>query len=72
VHRTVFVITNHLVLVVRAGDVVHHMRDAYDRLAARPHGDGLFISGPSKTADIEHVLVIGAQDARTCTVLVVG
>jgi L-lactate dehydrogenase complex protein LldG len=32
----------------------------------------LFISGPSKTADIEQSLVIGAHGARSCTVFVVG
>jgi L-lactate dehydrogenase complex protein LldG len=71
-HRAAFVITDHLVLVVHARDVVHHMHDAYARLAGRPRGYGLFISGPSKTADIEQVLVIGAQGARTCTLIVLG
>ena len=70
-HRAVFVITDHLVLVVHARDVVHHMHEAYERLAGRPAGYGLFISGPSKTADIEQVLVVGAQGARTCTVVVI-
>jgi L-lactate dehydrogenase complex protein LldG len=71
-HRAAFVITNDLVLVVRAEDVVHNMHQAYERLDGRARGYGLFISGPSKTADIEQVLVIGAQGARTCTVVVVG
>ena len=71
-HRAVFVITDHLVLVVHARDIVHHVHQAYERLAGRPRGYGLFISGPSKTADIEQVLVVGAQRARTCTLVIVG
>jgi L-lactate dehydrogenase complex protein LldG len=71
-HRALFVIAEHLVLVVDAGRVVNDMHEAYARLASRPVGYGLFISGPSKTADIEQALVIGAQGARSCTVLLVG
>lgn len=71
-HRALFVIPDHLVLVVHAHDVVHHMHQAYALLASRPRGFGLFLSGPSKTADIEQVLVVGAQGARTCTLILVG
>lgn len=71
-HRAIFFITQHLVLVVNARDVVHDMHQAYARLAMKPIGYGLFISGPSKTADIEQALVIGAQGARSCTVYLVG
>jgi L-lactate dehydrogenase complex protein LldG len=69
-HRAVFVIPQHLALVVSAGDIVHNMQEAYARVKVERFG--LFISGPSKTADIEQALVIGAQGARSCTVFVVG
>jgi L-lactate dehydrogenase complex protein LldG len=71
-HRAVFVIAEHLVLVVDARQVVNDLHEAYARLASREIGYGLFISGPSKTADIEQALVIGAQGARSCTVFLVG
>ena len=71
-HRALFVIAEHLVLVVNAREVVNDMHEAYARLASREVGYGLFISGPSKTADIEQALVIGAQGARSCVVFLVG
>jgi L-lactate dehydrogenase complex protein LldG len=70
--RALFVIAEHLALIVDAGAVVNDMHEAYARLAGREAGYGLFISGPSKTADIEQALVIGAHGARSCTVILVG
>jgi L-lactate dehydrogenase complex protein LldG len=69
-HRAVFVIAHHLVMVVSGRDIVSNMQEAYARVRLGAYG--LFISGPSKTADIEQSLVIGAHGARSCTVLVVG
>jgi L-lactate dehydrogenase complex protein LldG len=71
-HRAVFVIPEHLVLVVRAADVVNDMQEAYGRITLPRPGYGVFVSGPSKTADIEQSLVIGAHGARSCAVFVVG
>ena len=71
-HRALFVITEHLALVVDAGSVVNDMHEAYARLRFDGPGFGVFIDGPSKTADIEQALVIGAHGPRSCTVFVVG
>lgn len=70
--RGAFVVAQHLALVVSAAEIVNDMHEAYDRLAREPKGYGLFIAGPSKTADIEQALVIGAHGARSCTVFLVG
>lgn len=70
--RAVFVICEHLVLVLPAGQIVHTMQHAYERIRFERPGFGLFIAGPSKTADIEQSLVIGAHGPRSCTLFLVG
>ncbi|MGC2210875.1 MAG: LUD domain-containing protein [Candidatus Korobacteraceae bacterium] len=70
--RAIFVISEHLVLVVRAGQIIHTMQHAYERIRFERPGFGVFISGPSKTADIEQSLVIGAHGPRSCTLFLVG
>lgn len=71
IERTMLFLTQHLVIIVSRGEMVMHMHDAYRRLRQQDHfGDrgrefGVFISGPSKTADIEQSLVIGAHGCRT-------
>jgi L-lactate dehydrogenase complex protein LldG len=70
--RGVFVVAEHLALVVDARNVVHDMHEAYRRISFPAAGFGTFIAGPSKTADIEQALVIGAHGARSCTVFLVG
>jgi L-lactate dehydrogenase complex protein LldG len=71
-HRAIFVVTEHLVLVMPAGQIVHNLHQAYDRIRLERPGFGIFISGPSKTADIEQALVIGAHGARSCSLFLVG
>jgi L-lactate dehydrogenase complex protein LldG len=69
--RVVFFITQFLVLVVRRSEIVHTMHEAYARAQPPQPGFGLFLSGPSKTADIEQSLVIGAHGCRELQVYLV-
>lgn len=71
-HRAALVITQHLALVVPIQQIIHNMHEAYARIRWDEVPFGVFISGPSKTADIEQSLVIGAHGARSLTVLLVG
>lgn len=64
-------ITNDLVLIISKDQLFLHMHDAYEYLSDREKTYGLFLSGPSKTADIEQCLVIGAQGAISLTVFIV-
>ncbi len=70
--RAIFVIAQHLVLVLSEYQIVNTMHEAYERIRIERPGFGLFISGPSKTADIEQSLVIGAHGPRSCTLFLVG
>jgi len=71
-HRAIFVIPQHLVLVVPAGAIVNNMQEAYARMTIERPGFGAWVAGPSKTADIEQALVVGAHGPMTCTVFVLG
>ena len=71
-HRAIYFIAQHLALVVSAANVLSNMHEAYRRLSFESPRFGAFISGPSKTADIEQSLVIGAHGPRSMTVFVVG
>jgi L-lactate dehydrogenase complex protein LldG len=77
--KAVMFISEHLVILLPKSQIVNNMHEAYRRLSERDpksglnmfdeYGYGSFISGPSKTADIAQVLVMGAQAARSATVL---
>lgn len=71
-HRVLPFIAEHLFIVLNAVDLVANMHEAYARIGRIGTGFGLFLAGPSKTADIEQCLVIGAHGARGATVFLLG
>ncbi len=68
-HRVLPFIAQHLVVVLKKENLVRDMHEAYLRAETAGGGFGVFIAGPSKTADIEQSLVVGAQGARSFTVV---
>ena len=71
--KAVCFISEYLVIILDKQNVVNNMHEAYSRIEMDPrYNFGTFISGPSKTADIEQALVMGAQAARGVTVLVLS
>jgi L-lactate dehydrogenase complex protein LldG len=71
--RVAYFLSQHVVLVLPHERIVNNMHEAYEWLhrmagSAGPFATatwGTFMSGPSKTADIEQALVIGAHGARS-------
>lgn len=72
VKRVLPFIAQHLVIVLDEKDLVPTMHEAYARLDVRESNYGVFVAGPSKTADIEQSLVIGAHGPRSLTVVLIN
>lgn len=64
-HRALYFLAENIVIVVDKNSVVPTMHEAYERVKFDEAGYGTFISGPSKTADIEQSLVIGAHGPKS-------
>jgi L-lactate dehydrogenase complex protein LldG len=65
-------ICQHLIVILNADDVVANMHQAYEKIGDEHYGYGTFIAGPSKTADIEQSLVLGAHGSRSMTIFLIN
>jgi L-lactate dehydrogenase complex protein LldG len=64
-------LSQHLVVLLDPSDIVANLHHAYRRPEFRQEHYATFHSGPSATADIEGVLIHGAQGVRSLTVVMV-
>lgn len=64
-HRSLYFIAQNIVIVVKRSDILNNMHEAYRQISFDDKGYGVFVSGPSKTADIEQSLVIGAHGPKS-------
>lgn len=62
-------LSQHLVVLLDPSRIVGSLHDAYQDRAAFDARYGVFMTGPSATADIEGILIHGAQGIRSLTVV---
>ncbi len=67
--NTLGFLAQHLVVLLDPTKIVGNMHHAYRERANFDARYGVFMTGPSATADIEGVLIHGAQGIRTLTVV---
>jgi len=70
-HPVLYAISENLIVVLSRNDLCSNMHEAYQKISFEQCKYGVFISGPSKTADIEQSLVIGAHGAKSLYIFLV-
>ena len=69
--RAALFLAARVVIVVREDRLVDDLHRAYERIDVRANCYGAFVAGPSKTADIEQALVVGAHGPKELTLVLV-
>jgi L-lactate dehydrogenase complex protein LldG len=71
-HRAALFLAANVVIVLDRDRIVPDLHEAYARLDVAAEPFGAFVAGPSKTADIEQSLVVGAHGPKTLAVMLVA
>jgi len=65
-------ICEHLVLIINKNSIVPTLHEAYEKIGSSSYHLGTFLAGPSKTADIEQSLVLGAHGSKSLIVFIMN
>ncbi len=71
IERCAALLARHLIVLVPADALVATLHEAYARIDLEATRFGWFLAGPSKTADIEQALVLGAHGAITMQLVLI-
>jgi L-lactate dehydrogenase complex protein LldG len=70
-NRPALFLAEHVAVALERGAIVADLHAAYARLDVRSEPFATFVAGPSKTADIEQSLVIGAHGPKRVTLFLI-